>query len=214
MNHRLLGLASLLLAACGGTVVTTGGAGGTGGSGGSGGSGATGGSGGSAFPECQSDADCVLLDDCCTCGGVPAGTPGCELDCVQSACSAAGLEPTAALCRAGRCVLDLDCNQNHAACESLPPSCPPGETATVVGPCWGPCAPLAECAEVTGCAQCGALGCVSNEDLAGPSAHCVVLPASCGGEISCACAAAACADQCADTDAGINCFCPTCGASP
>ena len=123
----VFGLALALAAGCDSTttVVGAGGAGGSGsGAGASGGAGVggstttttgVGGAGGStgstggglpAVPECASAEECDLLNDCCSCAGVPAGTSvPCDVpECFAPTCSVhEGTEPLQATCAAGRC---------------------------------------------------------------------------------------------------------------
>jgi len=194
---RRAALAIVLLgAACDG--------GGTGGAGG-GGSGGGGGSQPVVQAECAVDADCEVLDDCCTCGGVPVGTMGCEEQCFQPACASQNVQPAAALCRAGRCVLDLDCNQTHATCGLVPTDCPVGQTATVTGDCYdGGCSVNSECREVTSCADCTGDDCASVAGMP-QTFHCLGLADACGGAVICACLPDTCGGACTDTTTGIDC---------
>jgi len=59
---------------------------------------------------CSKDADCVLINDCCTCMAAPVGhaLPECLADCKQSTCSAWGLGQAQARCVRGRCQLSLE----------------------------------------------------------------------------------------------------------
>lgn len=243
MNHNLLCFSlfitlSFTAAACGETVSTTtggnGGQGGTGAQGGQGGSGAQGGQGGTgaqggqggsgagtpATAQCTEDAECKLLNDCCSCVGLGPGeaAPPCELEeCLLPECESKQLGSFIPQCQAGQCVAGFECDQNKAACDSLPPNCPAGETATVVGLCWGPCVRATECSTVASCDQCGAgRACVKWITKLGPQIHCVDLPSSCGEQPSCECmGAAVCTgafDTCSvDPQGAISCSCPACG---
>lgn len=158
-------------------------------------SGGMGGQGGGAIvsapPECVNDSDCTLVDTCCTCLGIPnqEPVPECTLpECAAPKCEANGLLNPATVCRASHCVLDADCNRSHASCKSLPPDCPPGKTIFVVDGCWGGCIDVAECREVQNCAQClGGQACVTSNTMMFPAVHCVTVPNTCNGQISCAC---------------------------
>ncbi|MFO0626096.1 MAG: hypothetical protein U0325_10805 [Polyangiales bacterium] len=44
------------------------------------------------------------------------------------------------------CCLGWNCDSRQALCDRIPPTCAPGWTATVVGACYGPCVPAANCA--------------------------------------------------------------------
>jgi hypothetical protein len=158
------------------------------------GMGGAGGSGGNVIsppPECTFDSDCSLVNDCCTCVALPGNEsiPDCPMmECFAPMCNAIGLPDPKAVCRAGQCVVDADCNQDHALCNSPPPVCPPGKTPHVVNNCWGGCIDVAECREVGSCAQCNAgQACVTANTMMLPATHCVDVPDSCMGQISCAC---------------------------
>lgn len=43
------------------------------------------------------------------------------------------------------CCSGYNCDQRTAACDALPPACPPGTVISVVGLCWGPCVPRERC---------------------------------------------------------------------
>lgn len=200
----------------GGTGGATGGTGGaTGGSGGT----STGGAGGSGgTPQCTDDSQCQLVNDCCSCLGIAPGelSPDCNIsECFVPTCQALGKSDQAASCVAGQCVAGLNCDHDKVACDSLPPTCPPGQTATVNGLCWGGCAPADECAVVAGCEQCtGGLACVQELTMAGPVTHCVQPPDACNGTPSCECmGGAVCVDPygvCGETASGLTCDCPNC----
>lgn len=163
---------------------------GNGGFGGSGGNGA-GGMVSSPLPDCTTDAECTLVNDCCRCEGLSKGesAPDCpNMECFALTCESIGMAQPTAVCRAGHCVVDADCNQAHAICKSLPPVCPPGKTPIVVNGCWGGCIAVAECREVGPCMQCLAgQACVNTNTMMLPGNHCVDPPTSCNGQISCEC---------------------------
>jgi hypothetical protein len=214
----------------GGATGGSGGVGATGGSasGGMGGSGATGGGstgGASGFgPECQSAADCKLVDDCCSCAAVSPTDPlppMCALDCFQSACSAAGVTQANVQCVAGRCVAGFDCDQTHAMCNAPPPQCTPGEVPSVIGQCWGPCVDATQCLGVNSCTSCtGAFTTCVEIDMQGgdsaPLAHCVDVPKGCEGTPFCSCMGqSVCVSPfsaCMDLSGvpGMLCSCPNC----
>lgn len=80
-------------------------------------------------------------------GPVDAGTPDAAL------CAGASIGPDRRSCLGPAdgslplwCCTGWDCDQSHAACDSLPPRCAEGEVPTVAGACWGPCVPMANCA--------------------------------------------------------------------
>ncbi len=153
--------------------------------GGMAGMGATGGSSGSTNAECTSAAECKLFADCCTCsayGPNEPPPPSCFSVCEVDACTALGLpanHPPA--CEVGQCIAGFDCDINHAACESLPPSCGPGTTVSVVNGCWGGCVPPRECLSVTGCESCAPGELCVNQNQTGNEYHCVAFPAECAG---------------------------------
>jgi hypothetical protein len=208
--------------ASGGSGGASGGSGGaTGGSAGvSGAGGSTGGSGGSGgAPECTDAKQCTLFSDCCTCvalGPNDPEPPVCPATCIQDACSAMGI--TQASCQAGSCVAGVQCV--GATCESIPPTCEPGQVPSVIGSCWGPCVPVTQCAAVPSCAACsGPLQtCVVIEQQTGdgPSFHCVDIPKGCEGTPNCECmgdkVCPAPFDTCIDMSGvkGMTCSCPNC----
>ena len=219
----------------GGTSSTTGSgaAGGAGGSGGATGgasasssssssssSSGAGGSGGSpAVPQCTDPAQCTLVNDCCSCVGIGPmeAPPPCNVpECFIPTCTAQGHPNTPAACSAGQCVAGFDCDHSKALCNTLPPACPAGQTATVTGGCWGACVPATECASVGSCAQCSAgQVCVKEILKVGPVHHCVTPPAGCGNAPDCACmGGAVCVapfDACGDEGPGVlACSCPSC----
>lgn len=163
-----------------------------------------------ALDECATDADCQVVDDCCTCAAQPksAQIPPCAGICIQSACQARGLQAAKAACVANRCVFDVSCDQSLVTCEAVTPTCPVGQEPSVSGTCWGPCVPTQDCKAVTNCNACAAGQiCVRNE-LQMPSTHCVEAPPSCAQHPTCECTNA-CNLQCSD-DNGISCFCVSC----
>ncbi len=203
---------------------TSTGMGGSGNSSGVGGMGGVGGEGAGGMttsppPECVEDADCALVNDCCTCGGYPANMPAPEcplMNCFAPTCDSIGLSQAMAVCRAGRCVANADCNQAHALCDSLPPLCPSGQTPIVVNGCWGGCINPIECQEVGQCAQCAAdHACIENVAFV-VERHCVDIPAACNGQIDCNCLGATtcinpyglCIDPASSTT--LQCECPNC----
>ena len=198
-----------------------GGQGGDGGSGAQGGNGGQGGTGGGtpATAQCTDDSQCTLVNDCCSCVGLGPGetAPPCDIQqCLIPTCESKQLPGNSAQCQAGQCVAGFECDHNKALCDSIPPSCGPGETASVKGACWGPCVPATECATVGSCDQCGAgQACVKWTTQIGLKIHCVDLPSSCNGKASCECiGAAVCTDPydtcSADGQGAISCSCPQC----
>lgn len=172
--------------------------------------GGTAGSGEVGGAECQENADCAVLDNCCTCSAVAAsGSPqACDRICIQSACAAQGLEDTAAVCLRNRCVFELSCDRSLVTCRVAAPSCPDGTIPSVQGSCWGPCVAASDCNAVTDCDDCAASeACVTNSVFE-VTRHCVPVTAECAAEPSCACTNA-CEYGCNDTD-GIGCFCAQC----
>lgn len=167
------------------------GMGGTGGSNGTGGSAGTGGAVMSPLPECVYDSDCMLINDCCRCEGVPANSPVPDCpspECFAPTCESLSIPQPMAVCRAGQCVVNADCDQNHALCDSLPPQCPPGKTVIVGNGCWGGCLDVTECQDVGSCTQCAdGQACVSTNTMMMGGHHCVDAPNSCNGQVSCAC---------------------------
>jgi hypothetical protein len=168
--------------------------------------------------ECTDASQCQLVNDCCHCEALAAAdkVPNCNIQaCLQSTCSALGAPSPMPTCSAGRCTL-FDCDHDKVLCESLPPTCPPGETPSVSGNCWGSCVPATECQTVADCEQCDPKQhtCVTDVAKSGPLRHCVAIPAACSGKPSCACMGmSVCVgafDLCAESQGSISCNCPTC----
>ena len=169
---------------------------------------------------CMTEADCVVVDDCCSCLAIPADQepPECDIEaCLQSTCMAQGVPPIAA-CELGSCeIAPVPCNPSDVFCESLPPDCPEG-TVPGVNPdanCWsGTCVPAEHCDIVPSCDVCpDDETCVEYVTMFGPEYHCSPVPESCDGTPSCACMAEACVDMyetCGDGDMGISCSCINC----
>jgi hypothetical protein len=188
---------------------STGGTAPTGGSAGTG----NGGSGGGG-QECESDDDCTLFTDCCTCVSTPSMAPpppSCDLVCITDRCSADGIAEGDVACRAGRCVVDRSCNHAQATCRSLPPPCPEGEVRAVEDGCWGPCLPPTDCSEVTACSDCGAGDvCVKIQPQI-QSIHCVRPDPECTKGSYCECLDTCSGGfVCVEDDEGIACPCPAC----
>jgi hypothetical protein len=216
--------------ASGGSAPATSGKGGMAASGGSGGMAATGGSGGMlsgaggqgasaggvASPECTKDEDCKLIDTCCDCAGVPKGSdlPCANTNCKATTCQLLPPNPVAALCRAGQCVTNVNCARSGNFCKKSAPQCPAGQTGTIDGMCWGPCAVATECSAVDACTNCDTSACVQYATQIGPEYHCVDIPAVCGSLEDCTCMGpAVCVnpyDSCGVSAAGLVCSCPTC----
>lgn len=166
--------------------------------------------------ECIDDANCVVVDDCCTCAAILEGesAPPCDLECAQTACSAAGITP-AAVCEFGACsLLPIQCT--GATCDMAPPPCAAGTLPGVVDGCWsGTCVPVDACARVDDCNDCpeGEI-CVPLVALAPQQQFvCTHVPESCGGTPNCDCLGSVCPgefDLCIEGDGGISCECSTC----
>jgi hypothetical protein len=174
---------------------------------------------GDAEPECETAAECELVNSCCDCLGKPIDEGyDCPLqECFATQCSFYNPMPIEAECRVGRCVTNVDCDHTQVFCLSEPPACPDGFTPTVVNGCWGGCLPATECAQVGHCGQCApGQACVAEATQVGPIYHCVDVPESCDGDTSCACLGeSVCVgvfNLCSDAAAGhLECHCPTCG---
>lgn len=173
--------------------------------------GAAGGAGPDVTPsECDTDQDCQIVNDCCTCAALPKSDakPSCSAVCVQSACQARGLAAANAQCVANRCVFDLSCDRASVTCEAPTPSCPSGQVPSVSGSCWGPCIAAHDCRAVSNCDDCSAGQICVNNELQIRSTHCVEAAGSCARHPTCDCANA-CDFECSDEDR-ISCFCITC----
>ena len=110
--------------------------------------------------SCQTDPDCKVFSDCCSCAAVAQGShpAQCERACVQDACAAWGLKSPAAYCFEGTCRLSdkptPGC-QTTADCQLLDDCCVclalPKAAINTAG------CPMASCATST-CATSGLTG--------------------------------------------------------
>jgi hypothetical protein len=118
---------------------------------------------------CREQTDCAATQEFCGCDGVtyracPAAptrptravgactsmTDGGTVD-AGGSCVGARLDAAAGRCTnasgtvlAPECCTGWNCS-GTAVCEIVPPVCMPGWVASVVGSCWGPCVPAANC---------------------------------------------------------------------
>jgi hypothetical protein len=140
---------------------------------------------------CNSANDCTLSTDCCSCfaAGPGEATTLCKSICTQTACQVLGIAASEMACIAGRCVFSRSCDTRSVLCNAIPPACPSGEAASVVGNCYGSCIPISECSAVASCSDCESVGlaCVTEENVYGPIYHCASTPAECVQNPTCAC---------------------------
>lgn len=116
---------------------------------------------------CSFITDCAAIADFCGCDGQtfrdcpnrPTRPAAAANACAGGGVADAGVNACGGsrLDASGRCVLadgsaapvecctGYQCDQSAAACESIPPECPAGYAVSVVGACWGPCVPRANC---------------------------------------------------------------------
>jgi hypothetical protein len=171
-------------------------------------------------PECMVDADCMLVEDCCTCDAIPLGDapPACgNVACEQSTCAAEGIDPPQAQCTFGHCELvPMDCNPLFVACDTPPPPCPPGTLPSVAGDCWsGLCVPTEDCNVVPACADCAPdETCVLTGTQVGAYYSCFPTNDACAGGPDCGCMAEVCEAPyvCGEGvgEAPLECYCPVC----
>ena len=186
------------------------------------GAGSTGGS--SPPPACMARTECMLVDDCCTCGVFhmdATDVPVCpERECDQSACDVLMLPPDIGLAcdEQDACAFESrNCSDALVLCESLPPSCLEGTLPEVTpdGICWtNACIPIEACDGVPSCDFCTEQEvCVSTTTMAGAIVHdCQPLPRDCDGAATCACVPDACTPpfQCTEVATGLGCDCLNC----
>lgn len=107
------------------------------------------------------------------------------------------------------------CNPTGVVCAMPPPSCSPGEVASVEGGCWGPCVPILTCETEANCDNCQGAYCA--EYTAWTTEYRCVLPTLQCSALTCSCLAPyfcpAPFDAC--TEGGpagpiVSCSCPTC----
>lgn len=193
-----------------------------------GGSSTGGAAGGPAVKECVTNEDCVVFSDCCTCTAVPNDQlpASCDIDCDQDACSAIGVPypNTPAICSFGQCVLPTNCQQSTAACDSLPPVCPPGQIAIVDSSCWGGCVSVLDCPAIDDCAQCGP-GVTCGNDFGEAFLHnqCLPIAPGCNGVANCECmgnelcdvnlGGMICIDHSPSNAPSFSCECPVCDSA-
>ena len=192
------------------------------GTGGDSGGGSTGDSGNPLGPECMIDADCMVVEDCCECGSLPAGEVPAVCNqqmCDQSACGEQGIDSPQAQCTFGHCELvPQNCNDIFVFCATPPPACPMGTLPGVddTQNCWsGECVAVENCDAVPDCTYCGMdETCVFTATQIGPSYACVPTSDDCGAVPDCACMGEVCQMpfQCGPGmgAAPLECFCPVC----
>ena len=182
--------------------------------------------GGGDIIPCETDKDCTLADGCCECNPIGPGEQPvpCDIQCLQSECSAHGLEGAAVECRFGRCTFaDVACNPLGVTCNSPEPVCPPGQVASVEdtndGKCWtGACVFAEACDWVKDCSYCDSPELVCVGKLQKGAYHvCDVKPLDCGDSpnIDCECGQQICDASpphtvCQDAADDIDCECPFC----
>lgn len=196
---------------------------GSAGSSGDAGSSGTGGSGGSAggvpaeLNECESDDDCKLAGDCCSCASVPKGASvsSCRAACEVDRCTELGVS---AVCAQGRCIFDATCDDSEVTCERTPPECAPGTQAIVQGDCWGDCVDVRECRAVKSCEACDDdQACVAVGPMF-PILQCWDVAPACDGTPTCECmgsdicAPFSCGDASSSPDdpVDLGCYCVVC----
>ena len=167
---------------------------------------------------CMTDDDCLLVEDCCTCGAIAVGeeAPMCDQpECEQSACGAAGLQDPSVRCQLGFCELvGVDCNGAAITCDQAPPKCDEGFLPSVTNGCWtGFCVPAQTCEAVGSCDDCPQdQTCVEMQAFM-TTYTCSPIPESCNGTPTCACMGEVCEDPftaCNEIEGSIVCGCPTC----
>lgn len=103
--------------------------------------------------------------------GSDAGAPSPD----AAVCSGAGIGPGGGYCAGPAdgplpvsCCTNWNCDVRLSPCDSLPPTCPSGQAATVSSlACWGPCVPAANCAPM----RCGD-GCPTGWSCDATSGNC------------------------------------------
>jgi hypothetical protein len=139
------------------------------------------GSGSAAARRCDTDGDCRLVNDCCTCEAVSTRDReaycGSQIACLVSACAQYG-EIDGARCVARRCVLGFDCDTARITCKRLAPACPSGQVPRVLARggdrCYGECVDAGQCLSVPSCKACGTEDvCVRSELKVSSTFHCI-----------------------------------------
>src|SRR5687767_6486611 len=101
--------------------------------------------------SCESDRDCIVVNDCCTCGAahVDEDLERCPELCEAPTCDAIGIDDPTAMCVLGQCELvPITCDASLVFCESRPPDCGAGSLPGVNAKtnCWtGQCVPSEAC---------------------------------------------------------------------
>ena len=169
--------------------------------------------GAASVPECETDDDCELSKDCCSCEALPKGTsvPTCRIACGDSnGCEMQGITATAR-CALGRCALSAGCGGRGVTCDEQPPPCAEGH-APIVTPegCWGPCVPSTECLQVPDCSDCGDEHCVSFPTAGSTTIRCVARRPGCEAGNLCECLAPCGLFGCGERDGEVGCYCAGC----
>jgi hypothetical protein len=169
--------------------------------------------GAASLPECETDDDCEIAKDCCSCEALPKGTsvPTCRLACGDSnGCEMQGITATAR-CALGRCALSAGCGGPGVTCDEQPPRCSEGHAPIVTAEgCWGPCVPATECLEVPDCSVCGDEHCVSFPNVGGTLIRCVARRPGCEAGNLCECLAPCGRYGCGERDGEVGCYCAGC----
>jgi hypothetical protein len=166
------------------------------------------------FPECETNEDCEIKKDCCSCEAVPKGTSVamCRVACGDSnGCEQRGIS-TSAQCTLGRCTLSASCGGGSGvSCTTDPPECPAGQAPTVTEDgCWGPCVVATECPDIADCAVCGDAHCVRFPGVGLTITRCIARQPECTAGTLCECLAPCGEFGCAERDGEVGCFCAGC----
>lgn len=172
--------------------------------------------------ECRTEKDCQLVNDCCSCLaiGTDQKSPSCELEeCFVLTCEAYPFRSEKKVaCVAGRCVLNVSCDDRQVPCKRLEPECPKGQEAMVdkSGMCWTEkCLDVTQCSGVSSCDDCSTgQACVAYMDEGGTTYHCVMNEEECRNDVSCQCLGQSVCIlpyyECFESAENLSCECTNC----
>jgi hypothetical protein len=109
------------------------------------------------------------------------------------------------------------CNPGGVLCESLPPTCLPGQVPSVVAGCWGPCVGILSCATEPDCSFCQTGFCAEYQSWTTefrcvlPTIECQAFACSCLAQYFCVSPYDGCSTSTSPgLQPSVTCECTTC----